>query len=58
MGYNTEYLFWVINKSDFISYLVKKNYRLIRNFEFGDVPQIFKGPEQGTMQGFLFVKMT
>lgn len=56
MGYNTEYLFWVINKSDFISYLNEKKYSLVREFDFGDIPPIFKAPEQGTMQGYLFVK--
>jgi hypothetical protein len=54
MGYDTEYLFWIVNKNDFFSYLSKKNFDLIREFEFGDVPPIFKAPEQGTMKGLLF----
>jgi putative methyltransferase (TIGR04325 family) len=57
MGYNTEYLFWIINKSEFVSYLSEKKFTLIREFEFGEVPPIFKGPEQGTMKGFLFKKV-
>lgn len=56
MGYDTEYLFWVINKTEFINYLATKKYSLIREFEFGNVPPIFKGPEQGSMKGFLFKK--
>jgi putative methyltransferase (TIGR04325 family) len=58
MGYDTEYLFWVINKIEFINYLKEKNFELIREFEFGVVTPIFKGPEQGTMKGFLFQSMS
>ena len=54
MGYDTEYLFWVINKTEFINYINNKGFILIREFEFGSVPPIFKAPEQGTMKGFLF----
>lgn len=54
MGYKTEYLFWVINKTEFLNYLSEKGYSLIREFEFGAVTPIFKAPEQGTMKGFLF----
>jgi putative methyltransferase (TIGR04325 family) len=56
MGYDTEYLFWVINKNEFICYLEGKNFKLVREFEFGNVTPIFKAPEQGTMKGFLFVR--
>jgi hypothetical protein len=58
MGYDTEYLFWVINKKEFINYIAEKNFELIREFEFGSVPSIFKGPEQGTMKGFLFKRVS
>jgi putative methyltransferase (TIGR04325 family) len=58
MGYDTEYLFWVINKNEFINYINEKNFELIREFEFGSVPPIFKGPEQGTMKGFLFKRVS
>ncbi|MDB5274946.1 MAG: hypothetical protein JWO58_3313 [Chitinophagaceae bacterium] len=56
IGYNTEYLFWIINKHEFIAYVTKKGFSLIREFEFGEATPIFKAPEQGTMQGFLFKK--
>lgn len=55
MGYQTEYLFWIINKHEFLAYLTKdKGYTLLKEFEFGPVTPIFKAPEQGTMKGFLF----
>ncbi len=54
MGYDTEYLFWVINKTEFVEYLADKKFDLIREFEFGPTTPIFKAPEQGTMKGFLF----
>jgi putative methyltransferase (TIGR04325 family) len=56
MGYETEYLFWILNKSEFLDYMQTKNFRLIREFEFGEVTPIFKAPEQGTMKGYLFKK--
>lgn len=56
MGYDTEYLFWIINREEFTDYINQKGFSLIREFEFGEVPPIFKGPEQGTMKGFLFKK--
>ena len=54
MGYDTEYLFWVINKFELIEYVTKSGFCLIREFEFGETMPVFKAPEQGTMQGFLF----
>lgn len=56
MGYKTEYLFWIINKSEFLAYMSTKDFTLIREFEFGEVNPVFKAPEQGTMKGFLFSK--
>lgn len=56
MGYKTEYLFWIINKYDFIDYLLSKGFKLLREFEFGETLPIFKAPEQGTFSGFLFIK--
>lgn len=56
MGYETEYLFWILNKSEFLKYMESKNLSLVREFEFGPVTPIFKAPEQGTMMGFLFKK--
>ena len=56
MGYKTEYLFWVINKNEFLNYVLEKGYALIKQFEFGNVTPVFKAPEQGTMKGFLFKK--
>ncbi|MHA8072233.1 hypothetical protein V7S77_09955 [Aquirufa ecclesiirivi] len=58
MGYNTEYLFWIINKHTFVKYLNEKNFTLVREFEFGNILPIFKAPEQGTMKGFLFKRQT
>jgi putative methyltransferase (TIGR04325 family) len=57
-GYKTEYLFWVINEFDFVSYTSSKNYKLIREFEFGEPIPIFKAPQQGTYKGFLFKKLS
>lgn len=58
MGYDTEYLFWIINKHEFVGYLSEKGFNLIREFEFGPTTPIFKAPEQGTMKGFLFKKQS
>lgn len=57
MGYDTEYLFWVINKSELIKYVAESGFNLIREFEFGKTMPVFKAPEQGSMQGFLFKKI-
>lgn len=57
IGYETEYLFWVLNKFEFLKYMKKKNLVLIREFEFGNVNPVFKAPEQGSMMGFLFKKI-
>lgn len=56
MGCKTEYLFWIINKYEFINYLQSKGFKLLREFEFGEALPIFKAPEQGTFFGFLFIK--
>jgi len=56
MGYKTEYLFWIINKTEFLDYVKFKGFQLIREFEFGEVTPIYKAPENGTMKGFLFKK--
>jgi putative methyltransferase (TIGR04325 family) len=57
MGYQTEYLFWIINKTEFLQYMESKNLMMVREFEFGPVTPIFKAPEQGTMKGFLFKRI-
>lgn len=56
IGYDTEYLFWIINENEFEDYLTKKGFSLLRKFEFGQAIPIFKAPEQGLMKGFLFKK--
>jgi putative methyltransferase (TIGR04325 family) len=56
MGYKTEYLFWVINKKDFLEYVQSKGFQLIREFEFGEITPIYQAPENGTLKGFLFKK--
>jgi putative methyltransferase (TIGR04325 family) len=56
IGYKTEYLFWIINKNEFIEYLKSKGHDLIREFDFGETIPIFKAPEQGKISGYLFLK--
>ena len=58
MGYKTEYLFWIINRSEFLNYMQTRGFNLIREFEFGKVTPIYRAPENGSMKGFLFKKIS
>lgn len=53
-GYLTKYQFWVLNQNEFIEQIEKSGMSLVREFIFGDGPQLPAAPEQGTFRGFLF----
>lgn len=54
--YNTEYLCWILNKAEFISYVEAKGFKLVRELLIDKSPFIFRAPEQGNIIGFLFRK--
>jgi putative methyltransferase (TIGR04325 family) len=58
MGYKTEYLCWIFNKQEFVSYIETMGFSLEREFYLGPSAEIFKAPEQGQYLGFLFKKVT
>jgi putative methyltransferase (TIGR04325 family) len=53
-GYRTEYLFWVLNRGEFLAEMAGAGMELVREFFLGDGPWIRGAPEQGDFQGFLF----
>lgn len=54
MGYDTEYLCWVFNRTEFIDCVTECGMELVREFILSDGPHIHRAPEQGDMRGFLF----
>ena len=56
MGYDTEYLCWILNRQEFISHLNASNMELMREFMICNGPHICRAPEQGDYRGFLFRK--
>ena len=58
MGYKTEYLCWIFNKQEFISYVETMGFSLQREFYLGPSAEIYKAPEQGQYWGFLFKNIT
>ena len=55
-GYNTEYMCWILNESEFIEYAVSIGLELIRETYIGPGYPIFKAPENGDYKGFIFKK--
>jgi putative methyltransferase (TIGR04325 family) len=57
MGYKTEYLCWIFNRSEFIAYLEFVGFTLEREFYLGPAAFIYNAPEQGRYLGFLFKRI-
>lgn len=53
-GYNTEYLAWCLNQTEFLHIAEKSGLRLLREFIYGHQPFIQGAPEQNTYRGYLF----
>ncbi len=53
-GYNTEYLGWCLNRTEFLDHAQSCGLVLLREFVYGLAPVIEKAPEQNEYRGFLF----
>ena len=56
VGYKTEYLCWILNRSEFVDYVSSGPMELVREFLICRGPRIHGAPEQGDYCGFLFRK--
>jgi putative methyltransferase (TIGR04325 family) len=56
LGYETEYLCWILNREEFLEYVLDHSMKLVREFLICNGPEIFRAPEQGDYRGYLFVK--
>lgn len=57
VGYKTEYLIWVLNKEEFLSAVLSRNFILLREFIVGEEITVFNSPGQVNFRGFLFQKI-
>jgi len=53
-GYNTEYLAWCLNRTEFLHTAELAGLDLVREFVYGHQPFIHGAPEQNTYRGYLF----
>jgi putative methyltransferase (TIGR04325 family) len=53
-GYNTEYLGWCLNQTEFLQAAERSGLRLQREFVYGYQPLIHGAPEQNAYRGYLF----
>lgn len=53
-GYNTEYLAWCVNRTEFLHTAEQAGLDLVREFVYGHQPFIHGAPEQNTYRGYLF----
>lgn len=53
-GYNTEYLAWCLNQTEFLCTARSAGLQLIREFVYGHCPVIHGAPEQNVYRGYLF----
>ena len=53
-GYNTEYLAWCLNRTEFLQTAERTEMDLVREFVYGQQPFIHGAPEQNTYRGYLF----
>jgi putative methyltransferase (TIGR04325 family) len=53
-GYNTEYLAWCLNRTEFLYTAESAGLDLVREFVYGHQPFIHGAPEQNTYRGYLF----
>jgi putative methyltransferase (TIGR04325 family) len=55
-GYNTEYLAWCLNQTEFLHTAERAGLNLVREFVYGYQPPIQGAPEQNIYRGYLFGK--
>jgi len=53
-GYNTEYLGWCLNETEFLRTAERAGLKLMREFIYGHRPYIHGAPEQNIYRGYLF----
>jgi len=53
-GYNTEYLSWCLNRTEFLQTTERSGLELVREFVYGHRPLIHGAPEQNIYRGYLF----
>jgi hypothetical protein len=53
-GYNTEYLAWCLNRTEFLRTAECTGLALVREFVYGHRPFIHGAPEQNMYRGYLF----
>ena len=53
-GYNTEYLSWCLNRTEFLHIAERAGLDLLREFVYGHQPLIHGAPEQNSYHGYLF----
>jgi len=53
-GYNTEYLSWCLNRTEFLRVAADSGLQLEREFVYGRQPRIQGAPEQNAYRGYLF----
>lgn len=53
-GYNTEYLAWCLNRTEFLQTAERAGLKLVREFISGHQPFIQGAPEQNVYRGYLF----
>jgi putative methyltransferase (TIGR04325 family) len=53
-GYNTEYLGWCLNQTEFLQAAKRSGVKLVREFVSGHRPFIRNAPEQNMYRGYLF----
>jgi len=53
-GYNTEYLGWCLNRTEFLHTAERAGLDLMREFVYGHQPSIHGAPEQNMYRGYLF----
>jgi putative methyltransferase (TIGR04325 family) len=53
-GYNTEYVAWCLNRTEFLHEADKLGLTLVREFVIGERPPIANAPERCQYRGFLF----
>lgn len=52
-GYDTEYLAWCLNRTEFLHTAEQAGVQLLREFVYGHQPVIWGAPEQNTYRGYL-----
>lgn len=53
-GYNTEYLAWCLNRTEFLHTAERAGLHLLREFVYGHQPFIHGASEQNSYRGYLF----